>query len=855
MAKVKRSLFKYRWQNITTLPPSRICPIMCKELLPGDYLNLKVSSFIRLMPQLSPAYTNIFAVVHFWVVPYRLIWSNWERFITGGRNNDQDTADPAPVAPYIYLSSQTPSDSSGRCPAIGSVFDYLGYPARQSNTATSPIIFTYGTQKFSALPLRAYTRIVNDWYIDHDLVDQHSLSMDDGLDTKTGYQITRQSPTKMVYITYPFLSIWSRDYFTSARPLLQRGAVTTVPVTIPGVPDPTDMVAKIAKKPIVETSATTTANFNGTKTNIDARKNVNYTPQGTVKSEFIGDKFEGTATITANVTSTFNGISSAVTVKSAQSELTIPSGQVATLYLTSSPFCPMSWQDQNEPPFSRSVLMYANDRRWYAVCVADGDEARLSHGFYLLNYGVQGMYQDQTAAHFYSYDYATYDYVEHSSAQVYTTNLSQPEGVRYQLGQNDRLQGAEAHNIALANFVYPAQSTIARSDLRNLPSVQPGIEFGAGDEINVRLINNLYVPPLTSSGNYIPIGTVKSDMSDAKLTFSGYPDGTVNSDYYGTAATIETGNNPDYTPQGTISANTNISGSNDTQDAPVVPKNITDINNEPTADTTGYFTVNDLRLATQIQLWAERTMRSGYRYVEAILAHFGVRTKDYRLNLAEFVGGFKVPIQISEVVQTSDQATSTSTPLATLGGHALGANQQRLRYYSTEHAFFIGVCSVRTRQMYQDGVNRMFSRFSKYDYYWNEFSHLPEQAILNQEIYNAGTQEVKAPTNYNLGVFGYQERYSEYKHFYSEVHGLFKTQYAYWHTARIFADSITTDNTPALNSHFITLAPTSFDRIFAVAYSDPGSSILAYFNFSLNMLRPLPKYSRPGLLDHSFGGY
>jgi hypothetical protein len=826
---------------------------MCKELLPGDYLNLKVSSFIRLMPQLSPAYTNIFAVVHFWVVPYRLIWSNWERFITGGRNNDQDTSDPPPIAPYITLTSQKPSDTSGRCPAIGSVFDFLGYPARQSNTSSTPIIFTYGSQKFSALPLRAYTRIINDWYLDHDLVDPHSLSTDDGFDNITGFQVTRQSPTTKVFVTYPYLSIWSRDYFTSARPLLQRGAVTTVPVTIPALPDPTDMVAKVSKKPITDVVSTTNSIFNGNSENIDARKTVTITPSGTVKSEFIGDKYEGTATISADLTSTFNGISSSIKVKSTQSDLMIPDGQVATFYLTSSPFCPLSWQDGNEPPYSRSVLMYSNDRYWYAVCVADGDEAKLSHGFYLLNYGVQGMYQDQTAAHFYSYDYATYNYVEHSSAQVYTTNLSQPEGVRYQIGQNDRLQGAEAHWIALANFVYPGQSTIARSDTRNLPHVQPGIEFGAGDEINTRLIKNLYVPPLNSSGDYIPIGTVKTTMSNPKITFSGYPDGTVTSDFYGTAATIETGNNPSYTPKGNIQSTTTITGSSDSQDAPVVPRNLSDV--EPTADTVGYFTVNDLRLASQIQLWAERTMRTGFRYVEAILAHFGVRTKDYRLNLAEFVGGFKVPIQISEVVQTSDQTNSTSTPLATLGGHALGASQQRMKYYSTEHAFLIGVCSVRTRQLYQDGVNRMFSRFSKYDYYWNEFSHLPEQAILNQEIYNAGTQEAKAPTNYNNGIFGYQERYSEYKHFYSEVHGLFKTQYSYWHTGRIFADSITDNNTPSLNSHFITFSPTSLDRIFAVAYSDPGSSILAYFHFNMNMLRPLPKFSKPGLLDHSFGGY
>jgi hypothetical protein len=463
------------------------------------------------------------------------------------------------------------------------------------------------------------------------------------------------------------------------------------------------------------------------------------------------------------------------------------------------------------------------------------------------------MYDNNRAAFFYSYDYNTYGYKGSTRALIYATNAPGYD-MEWQIGQDTNLEDDHAHNVALANFRYPSKTRVEVNYIENLTRATIGSSFKQGDSIIVNSINNLNVPKgLQSSGTYIPIGTVTSKMTGASVDYKVTPTGTITASLLGTTDTYTTGKQTNYTPKGTNSITVKkIAGNSDAQDAPVVETNeLKKIDDTPQA-TQGTFTINDLRMATQLQIWAERSMRTGYRYVETILAHFGVHTKDYRLQMAEFLGGFKIPIQISEVVQTAPQ-TGTSTPMGSMAGHGIGVNHRRIKYGVTEHGFIMGLASVRAHAQYQDGVDRMFFKTNKYEYFWREFSHLTDQAVLNAELYMAGVEEVKAPTSYNNSIFGYQERYGEYKYFYNQVHGLFKTSLSYWHLGRIFADSISTDNTPKLNSDFVSIPSTFMSRLFAS--SDTSSQILGHFYFDCRVLRPIPKRSHPSLLDHSFGGY
>jgi hypothetical protein len=240
-------------------------------------------------------------------------------------------------------------------------------------------------------------------------------------------------------------------------------------------------------------------------------------------------------------------------------------------------------------------------------------------------------------------------------------------------------------------------------------------------------------------------------------------------------------------------------------------------------------TINDLRKAYRLQEWLERNARGGTRYIENILAHFGVKSSDARLQRPEYLGGSKQPVVISEVLQTSE-STDTATPQGNMAGHgfSVGGGKQ-FNYRCEEHGWIIGIMSVLPRTAYQQGVNRSFSKFENTDYFWPSFAHLGEQEILNQELYVTGTSS-------DTETFGYTPRYAEYKYNSSRVAGDFRDSLAYWHMGRIF------DSAPSLNGNFVTADPTK--RIFAV--TDPGFDDLYVQVFhSIQARRKMPVFGTP----------
>nr|WAE43587.1 MAG: major capsid protein [Microviridae sp.] len=248
------------------------------------------------------------------------------------------------------------------------------------------------------------------------------------------------------------------------------------------------------------------------------------------------------------------------------------------------------------------------------------------------------------------------------------------------------------------------------------------------------------------------------------------------------------------------------------------------------------FNVADLRLAFQIQRWLERNARAGARYTEFLQSHFGVHPRDERLQRPEYIGGSKSPVIISEVLQTSESAT---TPQGTLAGHGISAsNAYAGKYHVKEFGWIIGIMSIMPRQAYNSqGINRQFIKTTKYDYYFPEFAHLSEQAIFNGELVAKN-----GDATYNQGIFGYQGRYDELRTKDNITAGLMRTTFNYWHMARDFNVA----SPPALNASFIECVPTK--RIFAVT-TVPG--LIVSFGNVIAASRPLPIMAEPGLIDHT----
>lgn len=248
-------------------------------------------------------------------------------------------------------------------------------------------------------------------------------------------------------------------------------------------------------------------------------------------------------------------------------------------------------------------------------------------------------------------------------------------------------------------------------------------------------------------------------------------------------------------------------------------------------------TINTLRQAFQIQRLLERDARGGTRYTELLRSHFGVVSPDARLQRPEYLGGGSIPIQIHSVAQTS--ATDSVTPQGNLAAYGIAAKSGvGFSKSFTEHTLLLGLVSVRADLTYQQGLPRMFSRRSRYDFYWPALSHLGEQAVLNKEIYLTGDTDV------DNAVFGYQERWAEYRYGINKITGKLRSQVQgsldVWHLAQKF------DSTPLLNANFIEEHP-PVSRVVAVQ-DEPHFIFDSLIN--LRCVRPMPMYSVPGLMDH-----
>lgn len=249
-------------------------------------------------------------------------------------------------------------------------------------------------------------------------------------------------------------------------------------------------------------------------------------------------------------------------------------------------------------------------------------------------------------------------------------------------------------------------------------------------------------------------------------------------------------------------------------------------------------TINSLRQAFQIQKIYERDARGGTRYTELIKSHFGVTSPDARLQRPEYLGGGSTPVNISPVPQTAPTTAAGETPQGNLAAYGtVGMAGHAFTASFTEHCVVLGLVSVRADLTYQQGVNRMFSRRSRFDFYLPALAHIGEQAVLQKEIYALGTAA-------DSTVFGYQERFAEYRYKPSIITGLFRSSNPQpldsWHLSQQFLTA------PVLGNTFIEENP-PIDRVVAVP-TEPHFLFDSFFK--LRCTRPMPVYGVPGLIDH-----
>ena len=248
-------------------------------------------------------------------------------------------------------------------------------------------------------------------------------------------------------------------------------------------------------------------------------------------------------------------------------------------------------------------------------------------------------------------------------------------------------------------------------------------------------------------------------------------------------------------------------------------------------------TINGLRTAFQMQKFYERLARGGSRYTEVLRSFFGVVSPDARLQRPEFLGSFTKMVNVNPIAQTS--ATDNTSPQGNLSAYGVTASKfHGFTKSFVEHGYIIGFVCARADLTYQQGINKMWLRSTVYDFYWPTFAHLGEQAIELREIYAQGTEA-------DTTVFGYQERYAEYRYKPSQITGKFRSSVTggnldVWHLSQFF------QNAPTLNEEFITENP-PIKRIIAVQ-DEP--EFLLDVGFRYTTVRPMPMFGTPGLVDH-----
>lgn len=253
-------------------------------------------------------------------------------------------------------------------------------------------------------------------------------------------------------------------------------------------------------------------------------------------------------------------------------------------------------------------------------------------------------------------------------------------------------------------------------------------------------------------------------------------------------------------------------------------------------------TINELRLAFQLQKLYERDARGGTRYIEIIKSHFGVTSPDARLQRPEYLGGERIPINIDQVIQTSGTMEGT-TPQGNTGAYSLTGNQgSYFKHSFVEHGYVLGLACVRTEHTYQQGLEKIWNRKNRFDFYWPALANIGEQAILNKEIY------LQANKATNEEAFGYQEAWAEYRYKPSRVSSAFRSNITSgsldaWHYADYY------EELPKLSAEWVQETYKNVDRTLAVQ-STLEDQYIADFWFKCKCTRPMPIYSIPGLIDH-----
>ncbi len=259
-------------------------------------------------------------------------------------------------------------------------------------------------------------------------------------------------------------------------------------------------------------------------------------------------------------------------------------------------------------------------------------------------------------------------------------------------------------------------------------------------------------------------------------------------------------------------------------------------------------TINQLRMAFQIQKLYEKDARGGSRYIEILKSHFGVTSPDARLQRPEYLGGNRIPININQVVQQSATASGETAQGTVTGMSVTTDTHSDFTKSFTEHGFVLGVMVARYDHTYQQGLERFWSRKDRFDYYWPVFANIGEQAVKNKEIYAQGPAKKDSAGNViDDQVFGYQEAWADYRYKPSRVTGEMRSQYAQsldvWHLADDYSAL------PMLSDSWIREDKTNVDRVLAVN-SSVSNQLFADIYIKNRTTRPMPMYSIPGLIDH-----
>nr|WNN13396.1 MAG: major capsid protein [Microviridae sp.] len=258
--------------------------------------------------------------------------------------------------------------------------------------------------------------------------------------------------------------------------------------------------------------------------------------------------------------------------------------------------------------------------------------------------------------------------------------------------------------------------------------------------------------------------------------------------------------------------------------------------------------INQLRMAFQIQKLYEKDARGGSRYIEILKSHFGVTSPDARLQRPEYLGGNRIPININQVVQQSATASGETAQGTVTGMSVTTDTHSDFTKSFTEHGFVIGVMVARYDHTYQQGLERFWSRKDRFDYYWPVFANIGEQAVKNKEIFAQGPAKKDSAGNViDDQVFGYQEAWADYRYKPSRVTGEMRSQYAQsldvWHLADDYSAL------PTLSDSWIREDKTNVDRVLAVN-SSVSNQLFADIYIKNRTTRPMPMYSIPGLIDH-----